>query len=41
MYLLVSCLKEIIDTDFAKISKLIKYLNNVATLFSKLEIPIS
>ncbi len=39
--LLTACLVNIIQNDFEKIKKLIKYLKNIATLFSILELPIS
>lgn len=41
LYLLISCLKYIIDNDFEKIKKLRKYLRNVATLLNALELPIT
>lgn len=40
LYLLITCLKFIIDNDFQKIKKLTKYLINVATLLNLLELPI-
>lgn len=39
LYLLISCLKYIINTDFEKIKKLSKYLKNVASLLNKMELP--
>lgn len=41
IYLLISCLKYIINTDFEKIKKLSKYLKNVANLLNMLELPIT
>lgn len=41
LFLLISCLKFIITNDFEKIKKLSKYLRNVATVLTALELPIT
>ena len=40
VFLLVSCIQEIISKDFVKIKKLMKYLRNIATILTLIGLPI-